>query len=84
MMEMFSKKNATRFFLPEADFQVKQGVRGGAVFFECEPIDLSAHPLCRRHGIFCRYDIFKHLFKREITHQIVCDHVSGGIDPFVM
>lgn len=83
-MEMFSKKNFTRFFLPKADFQVKQGVWGGAVFFESEPIDLSAYPVCCRHGIFCRYDIFKHLFHREITHQIVCDHVSGGIDPFVM
>jgi len=83
-MEMFSKKNGTRFFLPEADFQVKQGMRGGAVFFESESIDLSANPVCCRHGISCRYDIFEHLFKRKVTHQIVCDHVSGRIDPFVM
>jgi len=83
-MEVFSKKDATRFFLPEADFQVKQGVWGRAVFFESEPIDLSAYPVCRRHGVFCRHDIFKHLSNREITHQIVCDHVSGGIDPFIM
>ncbi|MGD0400368.1 MAG: hypothetical protein ABSC04_15790 [Syntrophobacteraceae bacterium] len=83
-MEVFSKQNATRFFLPKADFQVKQGVWGGAVFFESEPIDLSAYPVFRRHGVFCRHDIFKHLFKREITHQMVCDHVSGGIDPFIM
>jgi len=83
-MEVFSKQNATRFFLPKADFQVKQGVWGGAVFFEGEPIDLSAYPVFRRHGVFCRHDIFKHLFKREITHQMVCDHVSGGIDPFIM
>ena len=83
-MEVFPKKNATRFFLPEADFQVKQGVGGRAVFFESKPIDLSAYPVCRRHGGFCRQDIFKHLFNREITHQIVCDHVSGGIDPLIM
>ena len=73
-MEMFSKKNGARFFLPEADFQVKQGVRGRAVFFESEPIDLSADPVCRRHGISCRYDIFKHLSNER-------DHASDCLRP---
>jgi len=83
-MEMFSKKNGARFFLPEADFQVQNGMRGGAAFFESELIDLSAHPVLRRNGISRRYYALKHLSKRQIAHQIVCDHVSGGSDPFEM
>lgn len=83
-MKMFSKKNGTRVFPPEADFQVKQDTRAGAVFFETEPIDLSAYPVCRRHGISYRHNIFEHFPKRQITHQVVRDHVSGRTDPFVM
>ena len=83
-MEMFSKENGMRFLLHEADFHVQQGMRGGAVFFECEPIDLSAYLVFRRHGIAHRNAVFKYHSKREITHQIVCDHVSGRVDPFVM
>jgi len=67
-MEMFSKKYGTRFFLPKADFQVKKGAGRGSVFFESEPVDLSAHPVLGRHGISCRFDTFKYLSKREIAH----------------
>ena len=67
-MEMLSKKNSARFFLPKADFQVKEGVRGCSAFFEGEPIDLSSHPIFGRHGISCGYDTFKYLSKREIAH----------------
>ena len=83
-MEIFSKKNCAGFFPPQADFQVKQGVGRGAVFFESEPIDLSTYPVLRRHRVCCRYDTLKYLCLREITHQIVCNHVSGRIYPFVM
>ena len=83
-MEMFSKKNGARFFMPETDFQVQNGMRGRTGFFESELIDLPAHSIFRRNGISGRYYIFKHLSKRQIAHQIVCDHVSGGTDPFIM
>ena len=83
-MEMFSKKNGARFFPPETDFQVQNGMRGGTNFFEGELVDLPAHPVFRRNGISCRYDTFKHLSKRQIAHQIVSNHVSGGADPFIM
>jgi hypothetical protein len=83
-MEIFPKKDGTRFLLPGTDFQVHQGMRGGTVFCERELIDLSAYLVCRRHGIPYRNGVFKYHSKREITHQIVCDHVSGRIDPFVL
>jgi len=67
-MEMSSKNNGARFFLPKADFQVQKGVRGRAIFFECEPIDLSTYSIFGSHRISCRYDIFKYLSKREIAH----------------
>ncbi len=83
-MEEFTKNNGTRFFPPQADFKVKQGVRGGAAFFEIEPIDLSAHTICRRHGAARGGNIFKYFSNRQIAHEIVCDHVSGRGDPLVV
>ena len=82
-MEMFSKENGMRFLLHEADFHVQQGMRGGSVFYECEPIDLSAYLVCRSHGIAHRNSVLKHHAKREVAHQTVCNHAAGRIDPFV-
>ena len=83
-MEMFSENNHTRFFPPQADFNVKQGARGGAAFFEIEPIDLSAHTICRRHKTARGRNIFKYFSNRQVTHEIVCHHVSGRGDPLVV
>jgi hypothetical protein len=84
-MEMFSKKNgACRYFLPKADFQVKQNVRRGPVFFESEPVDLSAYLVCRRHGISHGGSVLEYVFMRDIAHKIVCAHVSGRVDIFGM
>jgi hypothetical protein len=84
-MKMFTKKNhGCRFFLPKADFLVQGGIRGRTVFFESEPVELSAYLICRKRGISRRNDVLKNYSQREFVHRIVSDHVCGGIDPFVI
>ncbi len=83
IMEMFSLENSAHgVFLPKTDFHVKQGMRGGAVFFESEPVDLSAYLVCRVHRISHWNGMFKYRSRSEIMHQLVRDHASGTIDPF--
>ena len=83
-MEMFPKNNVTRFFPPQTDLKVQHGARGGAVFFEIEPIDLCAHTICRRHGTARGGHTFKYFSHRQVTHERVCDHVPGRGDPLIM
>ncbi len=78
------KNGACRYFLPKADFQVQHGVRRGPVFLESEPVDLSAYLVCRRHGVSRNDSVLEYGSGRDIAHRIVCDHVSGRIDPFGM
>lgn len=83
-MEIFSKKIGTRFCPSQADLNARQGLRGGAALFEIESTDLCAYTVCRRHKAFRWPDILKYFPNRLITHEIVCDHVSGWGDTLVM
>ncbi len=84
-MEMLSKKHAAwRGLPPHRYFHVQCGVRGGAVFFESEPINVSAHLVYRSYRTPDRDGVFEHMRQREIAHEYVCQHVSGRADPFMV
>ena len=83
-MEEFTKNNGTRLLRHRLISRSSKALEAAPLFFEIEPIDLSAHTICRRHGAARGGNIFKYFSNRQIAHEIVCDHVSGRGDPLVV
>ncbi len=81
---LFEQYGANRFFLPQGNIEVQYGMRGGAVFFECEPMNVTSHLIGSRNGAAYRNSVFKNARQRQIAHYFIRKHVPGRGDPLVV